>query len=68
MPIEVRVKLQPFRTPNFVLVEDDTRPRQEGFQESPKYALSDLDATTLSQLCDKFREDVFKKADKVDPK
>ena len=67
MNIETKVKLQPFRTPNFVLVESHVAPRQQGLVESPKYALKDLDEATLDLLCDQFREDIFKKAGKQDP-
>lgn len=67
MAIETRVKLQHFRTPNFVLVEGEPTTRQEGMKEAHKYALKDLDAFTLGKLCDQFRADIFEKAGKADP-
>ena len=67
MEISQKIKLQPFRVPNFVLVKQEPGKREDGFKEGPKYALSELDEFALSMLCDKFREDVFKKAGKTDP-
>lgn len=62
-----KVKLRPWMTPNCVIAEMPPRPRQDGFRESPSWPLSDVDVETLSQLCDKFRREVFKKAGKADP-
>ena len=67
MTIETKIKLQPFRTPNFVLCEPKLSKREDGFNDSPKYSLSELDAATLDLLCAQFREDIFKKAGKEDP-
>ncbi len=67
MSIETRIRLQPFRTPNFALIEPKLGSRQEGFKEADKYALSELDAATLDLLCDQFRADIFTKAGKRDP-
>jgi hypothetical protein len=65
--IETQIKLQPFRVPNFVLVESKAGTRPEGYgTEVPKYSLSDLSEFTLHILCSKFREDVFEKAGKED--
>ena len=60
------LKLQPFTVPNFVLVQMPARPRQEGFREGLKFALSELDADTLAALCDQFRLTVFAKAGVAD--
>ena len=62
MSIETKVKLQPFRVPNYVIVDMPPRLRQEGMSEAPKYHLSELDNETLEELCRQFREDVFTKA------
>ena len=67
MSIDTRIKLQPFRVPNFVLVEALPGKRQDGFHEGPKYKLSELDAATLDLLCVQFREVIFKKAGISDP-
>ena len=67
MLMTIEVKLKPFSVPNFVIVEVESNPRQEGFKESPKYSLSDLDANTLEKLCEEFTVEVFKKAGKQRP-
>jgi hypothetical protein len=64
---EMKVKLKPFTVPNYVSSESEARPRQEGFQESPKWHVRDLDVLTLAKLCDQFRKDVFANAGKIDP-
>lgn len=64
MKTAIEVKLKPFTVPNYVIVDADPVPRQEGFQEAPKYALKDLPAETLEALCEVFTEGVFKKAGK----
>jgi hypothetical protein len=63
----IEVELQPFTTPNFVLTVQPPRLKQEGFVETPKLSLSDLDSLTLSRMCDEFRREVFKKAGKEEP-
>ena len=60
--ITTSVKLKPFRAPNYVIVDTPPRPRSEGFQEAPKYHVSELSEETLNALCDQFREDVMAKA------
>ena len=58
-------RLLPFRTPNTVTVE-----REIGHQTVVvlKGLLRDQSAEVLSRLCDRFREGVFAKAGKADPK
>ena len=65
--MKVSIDLQPFRVPNFVIAMMPPRERQEGMQEAPKFALKDLDAATLYQLCVEFRKNVFAKAEQTDP-
>ena len=67
MKATIEVKLKPFPAPNFVITEAAAKPRQEGMQEAPKYALEELDAETLKKLCDEFTDAVFKKAGKSQP-
>ena len=62
MTITASVKLKPFMVPNFVIQERPVVRKQDGFQESPKFALHELDDETLQALCDQFRDDVFAKA------
>lgn len=67
MRATLEIELQPFRTPNFALAKEMPGKRQEGFTETPKYPLSDLDPYTLDRLCRDFRKEVFKKAGKSEP-
>jgi len=64
MKAMVEIKLKPFATPNFVLVDEPPRTRDEGFTEGRKFALSELDVETLESLCWDFKKEVFKKAGK----
>jgi len=66
--MEMKIKLQPFTVPNYVIGQSDPKPRQDGFAESLKWSLSEVDEDALSALCDRFRHDVFTKAGKKDPK
>lgn len=63
----MKVKLRSFTVPNFVIQKMPPLPRQEGFAEAPKYALSEVPAEDLASLCDHFRSQVFAKAGKADP-
>ena len=67
MKVHIEIKLKPFTTPNYVLVDESAKPKDQGFSESKKFSLSELDAATLSSLCDEFRREVFKKAGKREP-
>jgi hypothetical protein len=64
----MKVDLNPWMTPNFVTGKVSPRARQEGMTEGPKWHISDVDADTLSQMCDDFRAEIFKKAGKADPR
>jgi hypothetical protein len=66
--MKMKIQLQPFMVPNYVLALSEPRPRQEGFIEASKWHIREVDEETLSGLCDLFRHDVFMKAEKVDPK
>jgi hypothetical protein len=69
MSVEMKVKVKPFDVPNFVIQEVTTPGlKQDGFREAPKYSVKELDSELLSALCDRFREDVFSKAGKIDPR
>ena len=67
MKVEMELDLLPFKTPNFVLVKQEPGKREDGFKEGPKFHLKDLDSLTLDKLCDDFRNEVFKKAEKEQP-
>lgn len=65
------VRLKPFTVPNYVSAsserESSPADRVMGHSDAPKFHLCDLDAQTLSDLCDEFRASVFAKAAKADP-
>ena len=68
------VKLQPWPTPSFVVGEPSQSvpsgpvPRGLGtIGAAPTWPLCELDASTLAELCDTFRAEVFRKAGKADP-
>lgn len=63
------IKLQPFLTPNFVIGVMPAQPRQEGFNPDavPKWSIKEVDAETLGKMCDDFRAEIFRKAEKPDP-
>mgnify|MGYP000918097630 CR=1 FL=1 len=66
MITNIQLELRPFTVPNYVVVANKARPRQDGmfFAQSGdnSFALRDLDDATLEHLCSEFREGVFKKA------
>jgi len=64
---EITQKLKPWITPNYVQIEQPAGRRQDGFVQATAIPLGDLDAETLSALCDQFRYEVFQKAGKPDP-
>lgn len=63
MKAKVEIEVRPFTTPNFVILKAD-----QGDATSASVALSALDESTLSSMCDQFRADVFKSAGKTDPR
>ena len=60
--LNTKIKLVPFRVPSYVIIERPVRPRQDGYLEVPRFHISELDDDTLTQLCDEFKSNVFKKA------
>lgn len=65
---KIVVELRPFGVPNFVTQVVLPGKRQEGIKEPRTHALSELDANTLSDMCDDFRLEIFRKAGKEDPR
>lgn len=63
----IRIKLKSFTVPNFVIAVGVPREPQEGWQEEPKFPLSELEPEVLAEMCDDFRRAVFEKAGKADP-
>lgn len=58
----MEIKLRPFRTPNFVII-----PETYG-RSTDSIPLCDVPAKDLSDLCDQFRSEIFRKAGKKDPR
>lgn len=65
----MKIELQRWQTPNYVTGIMPAGKRQDGFNPDsvPKWHISEVDAETLAEQCDKFRAEVFEKAGKVDP-
>jgi len=66
--MKMEIELLPILVPDFIIQKSLPRPRQLGFTEAPMFPLSQVDANTLSLLCDQFRKDLFYKAGKDDPR
>ena len=65
---EIRLKLLPLMTPNFVRIKLSPVQRADGFvPDANAIPLKDLDPSTLDELCREFRAGVFSKAGKEDP-
>lgn len=64
----MKVQLHPFPVPDTVVAVSKARPRGEGLHFSPEFALSQIDAEELSDMCDAWRKAVFSKAGKKDPR
>ena len=62
--MKMEIELQPIRVPNFISQKTKSLP-EEG--DCPKYPLTDLSPKVLAELCDQFRQDVFRQAGKKDP-
>lgn len=58
----MNIKLKPFAVQNHLIAAERVG------HVSPSFPLSEVDATTLSELCDDFRREVFRKAGRVDPR
>lgn len=65
----MKIKIQPWQTPNFLIGQMPDGRRQDGFNPdaAPKWALAEVDTETLAEQCDAFRAEVFRKAGKPDP-
>lgn len=54
----MKIKLEPWITPIYVMEKRDS---------NKSWHIKEIDAETLSEQCDKFREEIFAKAGKKDP-
>lgn len=59
---ELKVKLKPFRVPEYVIQDMPADPRHDGFKEPPKYHLGQLDDDLLLEMCEDFKNNVLEKA------
>lgn len=59
--MKAEIELEPFRTPNYVLTKAKVGRRQDGFENVPKFHISELSDETLNELCDQFRKEIFEK-------
>ena len=66
----MKVEFNEWMAPNYITAKMPPNKRQEGFNPDavPKWHVSEVDAADLSEQCDKFRAEVFRKAGKDDPK
>lgn len=64
----MQIKFRPFTVPNFVIQEMPAGLKQDGWKELPSWPLRTIDVEDLDQLCSDFRAEIFKKAEKQDPK
>ena len=63
MRMKIEVEIKPFIVPNFIRVNDGN---SEG--DGRAIAIKDADPDVLSMLCDTFREEIFAKSGKKDPR
>lgn len=67
MRATVQLELEPFRVPNYVRVSVKGNTTCAGESTPPVIPLSELDSAALSALCEAFRIEVFRKANKELP-
>ena len=60
----IETKLKPWRAPNFAVVDEGPRPRQEGFREARSIPVSELSAATLRSMASEWLADLYDKAGK----
>lgn len=63
----MKVELKPWLVPNYVIAKMPPREKQDGFKNAPHWHLSEVDADTLVDQCNKFRAEIFRIANKPDP-
>lgn len=62
------IKLVPWRVPNFVSPIGVTEERDDGELRVPSWHISCISPDVLSQQCDDFRKEAFRKAKLKDPR
>lgn len=63
----MNIELNPWIIPNFVTLKMPPGKKQDGFKPAPAIPIESLDVKELAAQCDRFRADVFAKANKKDP-
>jgi hypothetical protein len=58
---EMKVKLQPFTVPNFIIQDTEAGSRSDGFREKPKHALHEVPINILRDMCEEFTNSVLEK-------
>lgn len=58
----VKIDLVTPKVPNFIFLHGTPKTRQEGFKESPKVSLGELDDETLRQIGDEWTQALLKRA------
>jgi hypothetical protein len=64
----IQLKLKPWMAPNFAVPERPPGRREDGVHFDTGIPISSLPVDVLSQMCDDWRAEVFRKAGKKDPR
>jgi hypothetical protein len=60
--MNIKIELQPFSTPNFVLEKQKPGLKQDGFKEGRVYDLNEIEKDELEKMCKDFRDEIMRKA------
>jgi len=63
----MNIKLTPFTVPNFAIPIMPAGEKQDGITFPSGIPLRSVEAKELAAMCDDFRREIFRKADKKDP-
>lgn len=58
---DIKLKLKPFGTPNFVLLDAHPGRREDGIKETSSIPLSEVPEEVLVEMCDDFKQEVLRK-------
>jgi hypothetical protein len=70
MRLTIDVEIQDFQTPNFVVPVQRIGKKEDGpgLELSQSIPLRDVPVDLLDRLCENFRREVFRKAERPDPR
>jgi hypothetical protein len=68
MEITIKLKITPWAIPGSIYFEQTTGVKQDGMNITKGIPLHEVESNILSELCDRFRADIFEAARKDDPK